>query len=866
VPDYTTYALGPFGSLRLPSSLQVGLSPMDAGVPSDAGQPGGDPYFDPSSAPPPPSPDPRLAAAMTPPAVDDSYQQKLHDARTSASFPDQRVNDAQYAMQRYGLSAEEALAAAQRRTGDIKDPARKKLVDEAAHDLSFPNSQAKVAQQLMDRYGLTQDDALKIAGGNSGVAHITQAAGPMGTIGQIGKPMGSQGGPTLGDVSSLSSDLADAQAMQTPVDPNKPEEAGAGESRRALQLQADAAKQQGAADSAAGDAEAKAIADRNASIAKQQAETEQRQKFWDQRLTAIQGDVQKKTDDWANYKVDPGRRWKNMSTGAQVGAGIGVLFSVLGDALQKKSGPNLALGIIDKAIQDDVDQQVADREHLGAVASRARTSLDDYYREYGNWKDARAAKLSEEYKRTANEIERIGAVQKSDLAKARMTAAKADFLTKAGALDSGIATGQWNREQKQADFAEQKRAASVRERQAAEGIALDRRRLDQQGAQFDKDLQYKYDALHADTLAKLAAGNGAAAGDSAKILRENGIRDPATRQYITGDDGQPILDRNAAEAEKTQAVLSDTQTLLSTVDGIKSKLANDPGFQKLNPTQKQAAVGADLKILALQLKNASQAGALDKGLVDFVDSMSGGDPTKITAASLAGALGIGADSTDVSSAKLDEIANGFERSALNRLGNPKSFKFQRVVPVQASAENKAAESLQRPGATVMGEVKQQEPGFIAKGLQDVESTVFGTEQNYKKDARTAEESGGSLKYPGFEASQDKNIDTLVSGVAKGNPEASKRLIEMVGQQKDPELRNATMTLIESQKELAPLLPQALAALPKEERDMRQAGYVAAKDNPNLGFSTLTPEQEATIASLPQKYRAAVRTALERGGK
>jgi hypothetical protein len=127
------------------------------------------------------------------------------------------------------------------------------------------------------------------------------------------------------------------------------------------------------------------------------------------RFEEIKQNVTKSTDTWANYKIDPGRRWRNASTGSKIAAAISVAMSALGDALQHRSGPNLALEIINKSIDDDVNLQVQERQHLGDVATRARTSIDDYRQEYGDWQQARAAKLAEEYKRTADEIERISA-------------------------------------------------------------------------------------------------------------------------------------------------------------------------------------------------------------------------------------------------------------------------------------------------------------------------------------------------------------------------------------------------------------------------------------------------------------------------
>lgn len=596
-----------------------------------------------------------------------------------------------------------------------------------------------------------------------------------------------------------------------------PEQAGMDLQRQGLQLQEQSVQTTAQADAAEADRQAAALAERNTRLEAERAETARQDAARQKRLGEIQGNVTKSVDDWANYKVDPGRRWKNASTGRKIGAAIAVAMTALGDALQRKSGPNLALEMIMKSIDDDVNLQVQERQHLGDVAQRTRTSLDDYRRDYGDWQQARSLKLAEEYKRTADEIERIAAKTKGDKAKANALAMVGELRGRAGALmqDTGMKT--WNREMEQAKFAEQKRQARTQE-----GLAFAAHK--QRESQFTEEMKFRREQLAAQQKSAADEYLSKASAEQARALRENGIKDPTTRQYIIGDDGQPIMERNATEGAKTQELLANTQTLLSTIDDIKGKIASDPGFQKLNATEKQAALQTQLQALALQLKESYTLGTLDKGSVDFLDKMTGGDPTKITAGGLVGALGLGADPGEKTAAKLDEIAKSSERRALNRLGNPKNFKFERAEQLQKTAANKAAEGVRKGNATVAEAVRAQEPGGIAKTLQDVESFVFGTKQQYKKDQHAAEESGGSLRYPGFRADKESALDVLVAGVQQGDAQSTTRLLEMVRDQKAPGLSDAAMTLIEAH---APnLIPQALGALPQDKRSLRQSIYAA----------------------------------------
>lgn len=57
----------------------------------------------------------------------------------------------------------------------------------------------------------------------------------------------------------------------------------------------------------------------------------------------------------ASQQVDPNRYWHNKSTGSKILAGIGLLASGMGSGTTGQ--PNLALGVINKAIDNDIDAQ-----------------------------------------------------------------------------------------------------------------------------------------------------------------------------------------------------------------------------------------------------------------------------------------------------------------------------------------------------------------------------------------------------------------------------------------------------------------------------------------------------------------------------
>lgn len=91
-------------------------------------------------------------------------------------------------------------------------------------------------------------------------------------------------------------------------------------------------------------------------------------------------DINVATQKWLDTKIDPARAWHNMGTGSKILAAISVALSGLGDALQRKSGPNAALAIITGAIDKDVAAQLRERDQAKTGIDARRTSLDDYER------------------------------------------------------------------------------------------------------------------------------------------------------------------------------------------------------------------------------------------------------------------------------------------------------------------------------------------------------------------------------------------------------------------------------------------------------------------------------------------------------
>lgn len=96
---------------------------------------------------------------------------------------------------------------------------------------------------------------------------------------------------------------------------------------------------------------------------------------YDQHIAKLDSENTKLTEDIQNSKIDPNRVWNSASTGNKVMAGIGILLSGIGSGLTGQQ--NMALGVIQKSIDRDIDAQKAD---LG----KKENLLSANMRKYGN--------------------------------------------------------------------------------------------------------------------------------------------------------------------------------------------------------------------------------------------------------------------------------------------------------------------------------------------------------------------------------------------------------------------------------------------------------------------------------------------------
>ena len=131
-------------------------------------------------------------------------------------------------------------------------------------------------------------------------------------------------------------------------------------------------------------AEAARLEDENA---KEVARKDLQQKQIQDKLNQVQAAI----DDFSNTTIDPGRLYGNMSTGTRIASGIALALGAFGAAAS--GGQNMAMQVIDKAIERDIDAQKANLDTKKSVITAKRGMYDDFMKMLGN---EDAAKLAEE--------------------------------------------------------------------------------------------------------------------------------------------------------------------------------------------------------------------------------------------------------------------------------------------------------------------------------------------------------------------------------------------------------------------------------------------------------------------------------------
>lgn len=132
----------------------------------------------------------------------------------------------------------------------------------------------------------------------------------------------------------------------------------------------------------------------------------------------------------AGTKLDSNRFWTRLDTGNRILAGVSLALGALGQALtQGKS--NMALDVIDKAIDRDIDEQKFNIDQLGKKKSSAQGLYQMYLQKVGNEKVARSLTREAAWKAVANDFKAKSALVGTEQARNAGLAAETGALANA---------------------------------------------------------------------------------------------------------------------------------------------------------------------------------------------------------------------------------------------------------------------------------------------------------------------------------------------------------------------------------------------------------------------------------------------------
>jgi hypothetical protein len=121
-------------------------------------------------------------------------------------------------------------------------------------------------------------------------------------------------------------------------------------------------------------------------------------------------------EKFMNAEVDPDKYWADRGTPAKILGGIGILVSGLGQSMQAAGGQtntsNMALDMIDKAIERDIDAQKANIQKAGQAVHLLDGALANYQQEFGDQTLAEHAAYLTAYKVAEQELVRATAGNK----------------------------------------------------------------------------------------------------------------------------------------------------------------------------------------------------------------------------------------------------------------------------------------------------------------------------------------------------------------------------------------------------------------------------------------------------------------------
>jgi hypothetical protein len=382
-----------------------------------------------------------------------------------------------------------------------------------------------------------------------------------------------------------------------------------GEQRAAMGAQVKAAATTAELQAQQAEQEAKAIEDRNAAIAAKEDEFKAREADDQKRIADTTALYEAKVKEFADAKVD-----RNKYKVSPMAA-IGVALSGLGSAIKGQGDKNPALDLLMRQIDQYVEDGYRAKAALGQEAGMLKDRLGVLQDTAQNTLASKSLAVAGVTARTAREVEAIAAKMQPGLKRDAVNAFAADVQAK-GAEALGQAVQLQHAEDAQRLAREQAERES--RRQAAQRAA-DRA---ENARQFDLTLAQNI----ADKEATREAAMKAATNAADLAIAEREIPD------LKAADGSMYQARNKEEAAKIAKSFAATQTIndrISELMRMKAQYGDKAKAMKSAEWQKMQANVADIQN---SLRTAFEMGTLDKGSLEQMGKLMGGDPMRDGAA------------------------------------------------------------------------------------------------------------------------------------------------------------------------------------------------------------------------------------------
>jgi len=331
--------------------------------------------------------------------------------------------------------------------------------------------------------------------------------------------------------------------------------------------------------------------------------------------------------------------------------------------------------------------------------------------------------------------------------------------------------------------------------------------------------------------------------DEANLLRAKAERekDPAKRQTMIEQADMrtqkveqiraeielkhAVQGRNAEDAGKIQASISNAQTALSLIDEIKS-LRKQHGPEWLN-TKEGQSMKSKAALLELTVKDTFELGALDSGSQAYLKGISGGDPTELRLGDVISKLG-----AEGNEGSMDALAQAIESRTRNTLAGAMegADRWRPLRDARTEDPTEAAAADIYGEKTVLEKAKGEKAiGLLRKGA-DAITDAFGLGLDRPIEQQRVDKAKASGTVYGLTEKQDEFADANIAALAnlesndlkkyQAATRAADRLIGFATDEKRPEARAAWLAKLRA--DAPDLYDQAIAKFPPDKRVAEEA--------------------------------------------